>query len=410
MNSLAKLFSKILKNGEGIILVDQCGQKYICGNPDKEKPIILKVLKKALNWKLLLNPDLEFPEAYMRGEIIIENVSLKYFLNLIFKNVGRHEFTFSSYLIKKIFQMWRLLSNYNFPGKSKKNIQHHYDIGGEKGEKLYDIFLDKKHRQYSCAYFKTKNDILETAQQNKIDHIIAKLNIKPGNKILDIGCGWGGMVFEIAKQKQCKVVGVSLSKNQINYCKKKAQELNLDSMVSFQLADYRSLEGKYDRVVSVGMFEHIGKKFYKTFFNKLNELLKEDGIGLLHTIGSVDKPTPPAPFIQKYIFPGGIVPSFSEILKPIEKTGLIVSDTETLIRHYDKTLESWLARFVKKKSEIQDMFDEKFVRMWEFYLASCASAFKYRDLVVFQLQLVKNFNSIPSNRRDYIYSSNLYTK
>ena len=400
---VAKLLSKIFKD-DGVILIDYDGQKYICGEPKNKNPIIIKLMKKNLNWKLVLNPDLSFPEAYMNDEIKIENASLIEFLNLVFKNIGRKEITTSGFLFKKILQTWRYLSNYNLPFKSRKDIEHHYDVGGEKGEKLYDIFLDKKHRQYSCAYWKDVNESLEQAQQNKLDHIITKLNIKPGQKILDIGCGWGGMTFEIAKQKNCEVVGISLSKNQIQYCKKKAKELNLDNQVKFELVDYRELKGSFDRIVSVGMFEHVGIKFYKTFFRQVNNLLNRDGIALLHTIGSIDKPQPGSPFITKYIFPGGVVPSYSQIIKPLEKTGLIVSDVETLIRHYDKTLESWLKRFLGKRSEIKDLFSEKFVKCWEFYLASCASAFKYRDLVVFQLQLVKNFDAIPSNRRDYIYS------
>ncbi len=399
----AKLLSKIFKE-DGIILIDHDGQKYICGEPKGKKPIVLKLLDKNLNWKLVLNPDLSFPEAYMDGKIIIENGSLSEFLNLIFKNIGRQEITTSGYLFKQILQIWRYLSNYNFPLKSRKDIQHHYDVGGEKGEKLYDIFLDEKHRQYSCAYWKNNSETLEQAQQNKLNHIITKLNIKPGQKVLDIGCGWGGMTFEIARQKNCEVVGISLSKNQINYCKKKAKELNLDNQVKFELADYREFRGNFDRIVSVGMFEHVGVKFYKTFFKQVNNLLKNDGLALLHTIGSIDKPQPGSPFITKYIFPGGVVPSYSQIIKPLEQTGLIVSDVETLIRHYDKTLESWLKRFLEKRSEIKDLFSEKFVRCWEFYLSSCASVFKYRDLVVFQLQLVKSFDAIPSNRRDYIYS------
>ena len=403
MSTVAKLFNKILKEG-GIILIDSSGQKYICGSPTKEKPITVKLLKKNLNWKLIVNPDLAFPEAYMNGDLTIENSSLSEFLNLIFKNLGRKELTTTAYFTKKIFHFLRFISNYNLPGKAKKNAQYHYDIGGRKGEKLYDIFLDNKHRQYSCAYFKSTDDTLEQAQQNKLDHIIKKLSIKEGNKILDIGCGWGGLAFEIAKQKNCQVKGISLSQNQINYCKQKAKEKNLDNQVSFELIDYRKVKGKYDRIVSVGMAEHIGKKFYRTYFKKIHDLLSQEGISLIHTIGSIDYPQPTAPFIQKYIFPGGIVPSLSDLITPIEKTGLIANDIETLIRHYDKTLENWLVRFVEKKTEVKDLFDEKFVKMWEFYLASCASAFKYRDLVVFQLQLVKNFDSIASNRRDYIYS------
>ena len=399
---LARVFSNIYREG-GIILVDSKGQKYICGNPRKDNPITIKLLKKNLNWKLILDPELEFPEAYMRGEIIIENASLKEFLMDLVKNLGRREVNSASYISKRIFQLWRYLSNFNLPGKSRKNVEHHYDIGGEKGEKLYDIFLDRDHRLYSCAYWKNDTKTLEEAQKNKIDHIVKKLDIKQGQKILEVGCGWGGMAFEIAKQKGCEVLGISLSKNQINYCKKKAKDLGLDNQVSFELADYREIQGQYDRIYSVGMFEHVGKKFYKAFFESMNKLLKDDGIFLLHTIGVVDKPSPPNKFINKYIFPGGVCPSFSQIIEPIEKTGLIVADTETLIRHYDKTLESWLERFLGKRQEVKDLFDEKFVKMWEFYLASCAAAFRYRDLAVFQLQIVKNFQSA-HRTRDYIYS------
>ena len=398
----AKLLTKIYKE-DGLILIDYSGQKYICGSPKKKDPITIKLLKKNLNWKLIIDPEIEFPEAYMRGEIKIENGSLKDFMMQLLKNLGRNELTNISYFSKKIYQAWRYISNYNFPGKSRKDIEHHYDVGGKKGEKLYDIMLDSKHRQYSCAYWKNETKTLEDAQQNKIDHIIKKLDIKKEHKVLEIGCGWGGMAFEVAKQKNCEVVGISLSKNQIDYCKEKAKNLGLVNQINFELIDYREIKGKFDRIYSVGMFEHVGKKFYKTFFKSINRLLKNDGKFLLHTIGVIDSPTAPNKFINKYIFPGGICPSFSQIIKPIEKTGLIVSDSETLIRHYDKTLEAWLERFMEKKSEVKDMFGERFVRMWEFYLASCAAAFRYRDLVVFQLQIVKNFES--SHRtRDYIYS------
>ena len=399
---LARVFSRIYKEG-GIILIDAKGQKYICGNPKKNNPITLKLLKENLKWKLLIDPELEFPEAYMRKEIIIENASLKDFLMDLIKNLGRNEVSTASLVTKKIYQIWRYLTNFNLPGKSRKNIEHHYDIGGTKGEKLYDIFLDTKHRLYSCAYWKDDTKTLEEAQQNKIDHIIKKLNIKKGQKVLEVGCGWGGMAIEIAKQKNCEVTGISLSKNQIQYCKEKAKKLGLDNQVKFELIDYREAKGVYDRIYSVGMFEHVGKKFYNTFFKSINKLLKDDGLFLLHTIGVVDKPSPPNKFINKYIFPGGVCPSFSQIITPIEKTGLIVSDSETLIRHYDKTLESWLERFLEKKNMVKDLFDEKFVKMWEYYLSSCSAAFRYRDLVVFQLQIVKNFQSA-HRTRDYIYS------
>ena len=395
---IAKLFSKVCKKG-GIVLIDASGQKFICGNPYFKKPLTLKLLNKNLNWKLLINPDLSFPEAYMNGDIKIENGSLLDFLNLIFENLGRGEVNTSSYIIKKFLHIWRFFTNYNFPLKSKKNVEHHYDLG----EDLYDLFLDKEHRQYSCAYWKSPSETLEEAQQNKINHIIKKLNLLPGQKVLDIGCGWGSMCFAIAKQSECEVTGVTLSRNQYVYCKKKAKELKLDNQCIFELLDYRQLKGKYHRVVSVGMLEHVGRKFYKTFFKKINKLMTDDGVSLIHTIGSTDPKSPPQPFIQKWVFPGGLVPSGSDLIDAVEKTGLVLSDMESLIHHYDKTLKAWLDRFLLNRGKAKVMYSEHFCKMWEFYLSSCSAAFQYRDLLVYQLQIVKNYSAIPSNRRDYIY-------
>ena len=396
---VAKLFSKIYKKG-GIVLEDHSGQKYICGKPNFNNPLTLKILNKKLNWKLLINPDLSFPEAYMKGEIKISNGSLLDFLNLTFENLDRGEINKSGYFIKKVLHLWRFLTNYNLPIKSKKNVEHHYD----RGEDLYNLFLDKKHRQYSCAYWKSSSETLEDAQQNKINHIIKKLNLRPGQKVLDIGCGWGSMCFEIAKQSECEVTGITLSKNQYEYCKKKAKELKLDNQCHFELVDYRHLDGKFHRIVSVGMLEHVGRKFYKTFFKRINDLMTDDGVSLIHTIGSTTPKGPPAPFIQKYIFPGGLVPSGSDLMDAVENTGLILSDMESLIHHYDKTLEAWLNRFSQNREKAKRMYSENFCKMWEFYLASCSAAFRYRDLLVYQLQIVKNYTAIPSNRRDYIYN------
>jgi len=396
---IARLFSKIYKEG-GIILIDSLGQKFICGNPDLNKPLTLKILNKKLNWKLLINPDLTFPEGYMNGDIVIENGSLLDFLNLTFKNLGRKEINASGYLIKKALHIWRFFTNYNLPLKSKKNVEHHYDLD----EDLYNLFLDKIHKQYSCAYWKSSNESLEDAQQNKINHIIKKLNLRRGQTVLDIGSGWGSMCFEIAKQSECEVTGYTLSKNQYEYCIKKAKELKLDNQCHFELSDYREIKGKFNRIVSVGMLEHVGRKFYKTFFNKINNLMTEDGMALIHTIGSTAPKEPPQPFIQKYIFPGGLVPSGSDLINAIEKNGLVLSDMESLIHHYDKTLQAWLERFLKNREKVRNLYSERFCKMWEFYLASCSAAFQYRDLLVYQLQIVKDFSAIPSNRRDYIYS------
>jgi len=271
-------------------------------------------------------------------------------------------------------------------------------------KKIFDYLIKNKIQNFVGVPDSTLKYFIEQGlKKNKILNIIKKLNLKPGQRVLDIGCGWGGMAFEIAKQSQCEVKGISLSENQINYCKNKAKELNMDNQVYFELCDYRSVKGKFDRIVSVGAFEHFGKKFYKTFFKKVKNIMTDDGIFLLHTIGSIDKPGPVQPFIQKYIFPGGIIPSLSDMVKPIEKVGLILSDCETLIHHYDKTLKAWLDRFMQNKQKAKYMYNKEFVRMWEFYLASCSAAFKFRDLVVYQLQLVKNFTAPPSNRRNYIY-------
>ena len=382
---------------DGFELIDSNSKKYVIGNPIKEKPIVLKLLDQKLMQKLLINPDLYFGEAYMDGSLVIQNGTLTEFLDLAFKNIGRGDINFYGSVIKKIKGTFRYLTNFNKIVKSKENVAHHYDIS----EKLYDLFLDE-NRQYSCAYFKNNNDTLEQAQNNKIHHIIKKLNIQPNQKVLDIGSGWGTLALAIAKETKASVTGITLSENQFEYSKNKAKEMNLSNQVDFKLIDYRQLNEKFDRIVSVGMFEHVGRKFYKTYFNTVFKLLNEKGIALIHTIGSSMPPRDPQPWITKYIFPGGYTPSLSEVAKPIENSGLIVSDIEVLRMHYAHTLRNWKERFLSKKDTVLGMFDEKFFRMWEFYLASCEMAFKWGDQVVFQLQLSKDNTSVP-NTRDYTY-------
>jgi cyclopropane-fatty-acyl-phospholipid synthase len=243
---------------------------------------------------------------------------------------------------------------------------------------------------------------LEDAQNNKIDHLIKKLNLEPNQKCLDIGSGWGSLAIEIAKKTKCHVTGITLSENQYKYSLNKAKENNLENQVQFKLADYRELNDKFDRIISVGMFEHVGRKFYKTFFKQVNNLLNDKGLALIHTIGSINGPRDPQPWISKYIFPGGYTPSMSELSLPIEKSGLILSDTEVLRMHYSHTLRNWKERFLNNKTKVLEMFDEKFFRMWEFYLTSCEMVFKWGDQVVFQFQLTKDFSTAPTTR-DYIY-------
>ena len=382
---------------DGFELVDANSKSYLIGKPKKENPIRFKILDKKLHWKLLLNPDLYLGEAYTNGSIVIENGTLTEFLDIALKNVGRQSISSITNILGKFRRVYRYITNFNLIGKSKENVAHHYDISN----KFYDLFLDEK-RQYSCAYFKNEDDTLEVAQNNKIDHIIKKLNLKPNQKVLDIGCGWGTLALDIAKKTQCEVVGITLSKNQLEQAQQKAKEMNLENQVEFRLADYRQLNEKFDRVVSVGMLEHVGRKFYNKYFNKVFDFLNEDGVALIHTIGSVNPPRGPQPWITKYIFPGGYTPSLSEVSLPIEKSGLIISDIEVLRMHYAHTLKNWKERFMSKKGEVLEMFDEKFFRMWEFYLVSCEMAFKWSDQVVFQFQLTKKFKGTPITR-DYIY-------
>ena len=393
---LARFLNKIFKK-DGFILIDADSKKYIIGEPIKKDPITIKLLDKRLHYKLLINPDLYFGEAYTDGTLQIENADITEFLDIALMNIGRNEFNYISYLMNRLRGSYRYLTNFNFIKKSKMNVSHHYDISDD----LYDLFLDPK-RQYSCAYFKNENDDLETAQNNKIQHIIKKLNIKKDQKVLDIGCGWGGLAIEIARKTNCEVTGITLSENQLKYATQKAKELNLDNQVKFKLIDYRELNEKFDRIVSVGMFEHVGRKFYKKFFKQVERLLKDDGVSLIHTIGSVMPPRDPHPWITKYIFPGGYTPSLSEVTKPVEKAGLVVSDIEVLKLHYSYTLKNWKLNCLKNKEKIIKMFDEKFFRMWEFYLAGCEMAFKWGDQVVYQFQLTKNYTSTPATR-DYIY-------
>ena len=394
--SLVSFLNNLFKD-DGFELIDSNSKKYVIGKPIKEKPIRIKLLDQKLMQKLLINPDLYFGEAYMDGSLVIENGTLTEFLELAFKNIGRGNINSYGAVIKKIKGTFGYLTNLNKIIKSKENVAHHYDIS----EKLYDLFLDK-NRQYSCAYFKNDSDTLEQAQSNKIHHIIKKLNIQPNQKVLDVGSGWGTLALAIAKETNASVTGITLSENQFEYSQNKAKEMNLSNQVDFKLIDYRQLNEKFDRIVSVGMFEHVGRNFYRTYFNKVFQLLNEKGIALIHTIGSSMPPRDPQPWIQKYIFPGGYTPSLSELSKPIEKSGLIVSDIEVLRMHYAHTLRNWKERFLSKKDTVLDMFDEKFFRMWEFYLASCEMAFKWGDQVVFQLQLAKDNSSVP-NTRDYIY-------
>jgi cyclopropane-fatty-acyl-phospholipid synthase len=290
----------------------------------------------------------------------------------------------------------RRIHQYNPIGKAQANVAHHYDLS----DTLYDLFLDAD-RQYSCAYFIRPDDTLERAQAQKKRHIAAKLLLRPGQKILDIGCGWGGLALYLAKIADAEVTGVTLSKEQHQVARRRAAEAGLAGRVDFKLLDYRLESGRFDRIVSVGMFEHVGVGHYDEFFGALRQLLADDGVALLHTIGRADGPGETNTWIRKYIFPGGYSPALSEVLPAIERAGLYVTDVEVLRLHYAETLRHWRQRVLANRERIVALYDERFLRMWEFYLAGSEVTFRHAGHVVFQIQLAKRVDAVPLTR-DYI--------
>jgi cyclopropane-fatty-acyl-phospholipid synthase len=293
-------------------------------------------------------------------------------------------------------RMWRWLAQFNPVSRSVKNVAHHYDLSRH----LYDLFLDLD-RQYSCAYFTSGKDSLEDAQLHKKTHIAAKLLLKPGQKVLDIGCGWGGMAMYLNRVAKAKVTGITLSREQLAFAEERVKAEGVGDQVKFRLQDYRLVTEKYDRIVSVGMFEHVGVPQYGTFFKKIYDLLEDDGVALLHTIGRADGPGDTNAWMTKYIFPGGYSPALSEITAEVEKAGLYITDIEVLRLHYAKTLRQWFVRFEKNRAEVVKLYDERFARMWEFYLAASEMTFLYLGHVVFQIQLAKQVDVVPLTR-DYI--------
>lgn len=293
--------------------------------------------------------------------------------------------------MRSVRRATRRLSQFNPPWRSKAHVAHHYDLS----DQLYGLFLDQD-KQYSCAYFTSPDDTLEDAQAAKKRHIASKLLLnKAGLSVLDIGCGWGGMALELATEYGADVLGVTLSENQIAVARQRAESARLSHRCRFELVDYRALSGIYDRMVSVGMFEHVGAAYYPTFFGKVKQLLSDDGVMLLHFIGRLDGPGATNPWIAKYIFPGGYVPALSEVMRAVEKSGLYVTDVEVLRLHYAETLKEWRRRFLANRDKILCLYDERFCRMWEFYLAGAEMAFRHEGQVVFQVHLAKKIDAVP---------------
>ncbi len=393
------LFSVLKKlNFDGSLeIINSNDEMHKFGSSNPQVRIRLK--NKSIEKKLFFNPSLHIGEAYMNEELIIEKGTIEEFLNLI---TNCYDDFISN---NKFYKFYEYLSSIFMPLQqinqlvnSKNNVAHHYDIN----EDLYKLFLDKD-MQYSCAYFHNPNISLEQAQKDKKEHIIRKLQINKNMSVLDIGCGWGGMAIEIAKSTGAKVKGITLSENQFKTASERAQKEGLSDKVTFALQDYRNETEKYDRIVSVGMFEHVGVKYFKTYLSKANDILKENGVFLLHTIGQRGKPTATSPWIRKYIFPGGYIPSLSEVMKETQKLNINVTDVEVLRLHYAHTLTRWYQNVLENKDKIIKMFDQRFFRMWEFYLLASKYSFVNMGNVVFQIQIAKSINNLPLTR-NYIYN------
>ena len=374
------------------VLIRYQGKDFLIDN--NSDPLILKINHKKFLTKLYYAPSLVLSEGYMDKDYELPNSSFYDFADLLIENYNLYLEKFSRTYLSRIFLVINPLFQLNFSKKSKDNVASHYDLS----DKLYDLFLDKT-RQYSCAYFESKKDSLYQAQLNKMDRLADKLHLKKGDKVLDIGCGWGSLSRHFSSEYNCSIKGISLSEEQISYCLKEQKSLKNTQYLEYSLQDYRNETNFYDKIVSVGMFEHVGKPFYNAYFKKISDLLSDDGIAVIHTIGNVRTPKLTPAFIRKYIFPGGYIPTLSEIMPAVEKSGLIINDIEVLRLHYADTLRNWYKNFKKAEKQVLDLYDERFVRMWESYLNLSEISFRKGDNVVFQLVLTKKRDTFPIVRK-----------
>ena len=388
-------FLRFVVRDEALRLIDNRGEEHLIG--DGSRPRCTVRVHRSFGLKFALNPPLAMAEAYMNGQFDVEDGDVEDMVEVIMRNyahVERHPVVMFGFWL---WRQGRIFGQYNPIGRARRNVAHHYDLSGE----LYELFLDRD-RQYSCAYFRDPRDSLETAQDNKKRHIAAKLLLdRPGLKVLDIGSGWGGLALYLAKLADADVTGVTLSAEQHKVSERRAAESGLKGRVRFHLRDYREDAGKYDRIVSVGMFEHVGRPQYGEFFKKVRGLLADNGVMLLHSIGRTDPPGPTNPFIRKYIFPGGEIPALSDVAAAVERSGLVITDIEILRLHYADTLREWQRRFQANRDEIRRLYDERFCRMWELYLAASEMSFRHQGMMVFQMQLAKRQDAVPFTR-DYI--------
>ena len=388
------MLRRIVRRGD-LTFIDANGLSHRYGD-GAGAPVVVRVRERAVEWHLVLDPQLALGESYMRGALSMERGGIYDLLELLLSNAQAHPVPAWARCLDLLRYLIRRAAQFNPAGRARRNVAHHYDIDGA----IYDLFLDSD-RQYSCAYFTPGAD-LEEAQLAKKRHLTAKLAVEPGQRVLDIGSGWGGLALYLAKAAGCEVTGVTLSTQQHQISNERAAREGLSRSVHFEFMDYRKVMGRFDRIVSVGMFEHVGVSHYGTYFKKVCNLLSENGVALIHTIGRSEPPTVTNPFIAKYIFPGGYIPALSEVVAAIERSGLVITDIEVLRLHYAETLRAWRERFLANWDKAAAILDEKFCRMWEFYLAGSETAFRYQGLVVFQLQLAKRVTTLPITR-DYMW-------
>jgi cyclopropane-fatty-acyl-phospholipid synthase len=395
MDRLLRLALGNLIRAGNLRVTTAAGSAYTFGD-GSGAPVAIRFTTRAAERGVLLDPELKFGEAYMDGGVVVEQGSIADVLAIVLAQTRDGMPPAWALPQWTMRYLYRRLRQFNPPQRARRNVAHHYDLDGQ----LYTLFLDAD-RQYSCAYFEAPDQSLDDAQIAKKRHLAAKLLIGSDDTVLDIGCGWGGLALYLGETCGARVTGITLSQEQHALACVRAAEKGLSRSVEFRLQDYRDLADRFDRIVSVGMFEHVGVGFYDTFFRKCAAMLDDDGLMLLHSIGRSEGPNVTNPWIAKYIFPGGYIPALSEVLPAVERAGLLVTDIEILRLHYAETLKAWRERFLVHREQAERLYDARFVRMWEFYLAASEMAFREQAMMVFQMQLTKRQGVVPMTR-DYI--------
>ena len=395
---------KLLKRGE-LTIIGPSGQTRHYGAPDPElKPVTVRMTDNRVALQVAKDPALGTVEAWMDDRLQIEHGDILDLVMLIRRNMRWEERSGRSKFKPHTGRLRHYLNTLNSKASARKNVVHHYDIGND----IYRQFLDPD-MQYSCAYFTDPGNTIEQAQLDKKAHIASKLHLKPGQRVLDMGCGWGGLALYLNRVADVDVLGITLSKEQLAIARERAAKAGVSDRVKFELMDYRDAQGPFDRVVSIGMFEHLGTAYFQTFFNKIREVLTPDGVALVHTMGRMGKPGTTDKFMQKYIFPGGYLPALSEIVTASEKERLIMADCEALRLHYVDTLRAWYHRWVANHDEVVRLTDERFFRLYGFYLAASSTMFSDGAMVVYQLQYMRSRYATPITRNYMLEDERKYT-